>query len=91
MSYSLLEHSDNPFEIDGEEFGVSVYKEPIPNGPMVVTFILVERDSAGEWRKIDKWGLGTVEDELDESWDTQEEYEDAGVRFLKEKAAEKYV
>lgn len=91
MSPSLLKHSDNPFKVNGTTFGIEETRTPIPNGPTLVNYKLLEKSSEGGWNELDTWKYGEIKDEIGvDDWESKQERHDDIVAHLTQVADDYY-
>lgn len=90
MGFKLLKHSNNPFKVNGQTFGIAEHRTVIPNGPTMVSYSLLERSDSGGWEKLDEWRLIEIKEATGADWDGKEEYQQVSVDYIKSVAEDFY-
>lgn len=84
----LVEHSDNPFEIDGKKFGIEKITTKIQSpSKTVIEYQLLMFTEDNGWVELNKWDSDTLKEETpNRNWNP-ENLDDLAVETVKNKAS----
>lgn len=87
MDFDLVEHSDNPFSVNGTTYGVQENKTVIPNGPAKISYSVLMLTDDG-WTQLDKIDLVDIKSEREYG----EKYDrvDVAVEYIQDFVAENF-